>query len=135
MTENVSIPAEWQQLHWKQQVNLAQSILGSLGKAVPADKDMEASTARAIIDTEAKRQADETRKPVIETAPIKEGERTLDVFLLYDAWVENPKTGEGEPDTIRLRADPTHSQTLPFALAKSLLDAEKARRADPLPGA
>lgn len=132
---DITIPAEWQQLHWKQQVNLAQDILASQDKPVPADKDMESAVARGIIATEAKRQADEMRKPVVEAAPIKEGERTLDVFLLYDAWVDNPKRGEGEPDTIRLRADPIHAQTLPFALAKNMLDADKARRADPLPGA
>jgi hypothetical protein len=127
----ITLPDSWQQLHWKQQVNLAQEILTDLGEdATPAQREMlangdkmEASAARAIIATEAKRQADEARKPTVTVAPIKEGERTLDVYLDYDVWVD--------ADT-RLRAGPK-SQTLPFDLGKKMLDEGKARRADPLP--
>jgi hypothetical protein len=127
----ITLPDSWQQLHWKQQVNLAQDILTDMGEdATPAQREMlangdkmEASAARAIIATEAKRQAEEARKPTITVAPIKEGERTLDVYLDYDVWVD--------ADT-RLRAGPK-PQTLPFELGKKMLDEGKARRADPLP--
>jgi hypothetical protein len=127
----ITLPDSWQQLHWKQQVNLAQEILTDMGEdATPAQREMlangdkmEASAARAIIATEAKRQAEEARKPTVTVAPIKEGERTLDVYLDYDVWVD--------ADT-RLRAGPK-SQTLPFELGKKMLDEGKARRADPLP--
>jgi hypothetical protein len=128
----ITIPDAWQQLHWKQQVNLAQDILRDMGEdATPSQREMlaqgdkmPASAARAIIATEAKRQADEARKPTVTVAPIKEGERTLDVYLDYDVWVD--------ADT-RVRANPNKAQTLPFDLGKKMLDEGKARRADPLP--
>jgi hypothetical protein len=123
MTDNVTIPNEWQQLHWKQQVNLAQDILASQGKDVPPDRAMEASAARAIIDDEAKRQANEARKP--QSAEVPVSERMLSVYVDYDVWVT-----EG----LRVRADKDTPQELPFELAKKMLGLGKARRADPLPG-
>lgn len=116
----MDIPAEWQQLHWKTQVKIANDMLAEQGK--PEKPDMEASEARAIIDFEARRRAEDERRPTA-AAPEIEG-RTLDVFLDYDVWLAG-----GE----RIRADKLKAQTLPYGIAKKMLDEGKARRADPLP--
>ena len=49
---------------------------------------------------------------------------TLSVFLDYDTWI----------DDVRIKALHDEPQELPYARARELLAAGKARRADPLPG-
>lgn len=49
---------------------------------------------------------------------------TLDVYLDYDTWVND----------VRIAADRSTPQALPYERAKQLLSEGKARRADPLPG-
>jgi len=48
----------------------------------------------------------------------------LEVFLDYDTWVND----------VRIAADAENAQPLPYDLARTLIAAGKARRADPLPG-
>jgi hypothetical protein len=127
----IELPAEWQQLHWKTQVNLAQDILSDMPSLTPSQQatlslgdKMEASTARAIIATEAKRQMSDTRKPAAIDPVVPESTATIPLRLFRDTW----------QDEIRIRADGRVTQ---WSLddAKRLLAIDGlAERADPLPG-
>jgi len=58
------------------------------------------------------------------TSKTNAADKRAPVFLDYDTWL-------GEE---RIKADPEHAVELPLPLAKELIAAGKARRADPLPG-
>lgn len=116
----VDIPSGWQQLHWKQQMQLAESILAEQGKEEPK---LEASKARAIIDYEARRQAAEAGQPTDVEPVVPAGVPAVPLRLLRDTW-------QGEE---RIAAD---GRITNWSLedAKRLIAAGVAERADPLPG-
>lgn len=120
MTEIIEIPAEWQQMHWKKQVALAHEIAVANGK--PKD-ELEAAEARAIIDNETRRRADETRAPVPVKPVVPKEEPKVQLKLLRDTW-------QGET---RIRADGRVTEWS-LADAKRLIAQGVAERADPLPG-
>ncbi len=112
---DIAIPAEWQQLHWKKQVKLAEEISGKQG--------LEASEAKAIIEAEARKRADDSRKPAIVDPVVSDDEVQVPLRLKRDTW-------QGET---RIRAD---GRITLWSLddAKRLIAADIASRADPLPG-
>jgi hypothetical protein len=116
----VEIPSGWQQLHWKQQMQLAESILAEQGKEEPK---LEASKARAIIDYEARRQATEATTPVVSEPVVPATVATVPLRLKRDTW-------QGET---RIAADGriTH---WPLDDARRMISEGLAERADPLPG-
>lgn len=55
--EPVEIPADWESLHWKKQVELALALVGGEGPLVPAEGQTEAAKAKAIIAAEVAERA------------------------------------------------------------------------------
>lgn len=55
--EPVEIPADWESLHWKKQVELALAIVGGDGPLVPAKDQTVAQKAKAIIEAEVAERA------------------------------------------------------------------------------
>lgn len=114
----IEIPEGWQQLHWKQQVALANELFP--GRGID-----EAAEARGAIDHEVRRRAHEATRPVVEKPEVPAEVPTLEVYLDYDVWI-----GEDQ----RVRANPDEAVAIPRDLAIRMLKEGKARRADPLPG-
>ncbi|QKV17849.1 hypothetical protein [Oricola thermophila] len=50
--DRVDIPEDWESLHWKRQVELANRIIGGEGPLVPSEGQTVAEKARAIIMSE-----------------------------------------------------------------------------------
>lgn len=124
MSETFELPQQWQLLHWKKQVALANDALVFLEREPKAH--MEASEARAILQELEKQRAtasrDEMARPKAEPI-VPAGEVSVPLRLLRDTW-------QGEE---RIRAD---GKVTMWSLddARRLIDAKVAERADPLPG-
>lgn len=50
--DEIAIPPDWRDMHWKHQVALAIAIIGGDGPLVPAEGQSQAEKARAIIASE-----------------------------------------------------------------------------------